>query len=63
MTDTLLETATVAEYLNVQEVTLEKWRQNGRGPAFIKIGRRLVRYRQSDLDLWLRQQTVTSDAA
>jgi predicted DNA-binding transcriptional regulator AlpA len=57
-----LETPTVAGQLRVKEVTLEKWRQTGCGPAYIKIGR-LVRYRQSDLDRWLRDQTVTGDAA
>lgn len=35
--------------------TLQRQRQDGTGPAFIKIGR-LVRYRQSDLDAWLADQ-------
>ena len=60
--DPLVETSTLADQLDVKPVTLEKWRQTGSGPAYIKVGR-LVRYRQSDVDRWLRQQTVTGDAA
>lgn len=59
---TLLDQKPVALQLGVAEVTLEKWRQEGRGPAFIKIGR-LVRYRQSDIDSWLNAQTVSGDVA
>jgi len=59
--DPLLETGTLAEQLDVRPVTLEKWRQNGTGPRYIKIGR-LVRYRQSDVDQWLQSRTV-GDAA
>jgi hypothetical protein len=36
--------------------TLEKWASNnnqGKGPAFIRYGWRTVRYKVSDLDVWL----------
>ncbi|HEX7082024.1 MAG TPA: helix-turn-helix domain-containing protein [Gammaproteobacteria bacterium] len=61
-TDPLLRQEAVAEYIDVSMATLEKWRKTGRGPAHIRVGR-LVRYRQSDLDRWLRQQTVGGEAA
>ena len=32
--------------------TLQRWRMEGAGPTFVRIGR-LVRYRRSDLDSWL----------
>jgi len=35
--------------------TLYVWRTRGKGPAAIKVGRHL-RYRQSDIDLWLAKQ-------
>jgi excisionase family DNA binding protein len=61
-TDPLLRSEAVAEYIDVSMATLEKWRNQKRGPAHVRIGR-LVRYRQSDLDRWLREQTVSGDAA
>lgn len=60
--DPLLRSEAVAEYLDVALATLEKWRNAGRGPAHVRIGR-LVRYRQSDLDRWLREQRVGGEAA
>ena len=42
-----------AEYIDVQPNTLNCWRNTGRySLPFLKIGRN-IRYRQSDLDLWL----------
>ena len=45
--------------------TLESLRCKGGGPAFIKYGRRAVRYRVSDLDAWIAERMVasTSEAA
>jgi hypothetical protein len=38
--------------------TLERWRKDGAGPAYIKVGH-LVRYRESDVERWLDEQTRT----
>ncbi len=38
-------------------VTATKWRAKAKGPPFIKLGR-LVRYRRSDVDPWLRANTT-----
>ncbi len=43
----------------VSERTLQRWRLEGVGPKFLKLGR-LVRYRQSDLDRWVDAQLRTS---
>lgn len=42
--------------------TMERMRQDGTGPVFIRIGR-LIRYQDSDLEAWLvqRRRTSTSD--
>lgn len=56
-TDPLLRQEVVAEYIDVSLATLEKWRKTGRGPAHVRVGR-LIRYRQSDIERWLREQTV-----
>ncbi len=37
--------------------TLAHWRSEGRGPDFIKIGRK-VGYRGADLNRWLAERTV-----
>ena len=35
--------------------TLERWRSEGNGPAFVKVGRRAL-YREADVEQWLEQQ-------
>ena len=59
--DPLMPSAAVAEYLGVMVPALEKWRQVGTGPAYIKVGR-LVRYRKSALDAWLTERTIIPNA-
>ena len=39
--------------------SLQRWRLEGVGPKFLKLGR-LVRYRKSDLDKWVEAQLSTS---
>lgn len=46
----------LAEYLGSTAATLAHWRYVGRGPKFIKVGSN-VRYRESDVDAWLTEQT------
>lgn len=41
-----------AAHLGVKTQTLAAWRYRGGGPAFIKLGARLVRYRREDLEAW-----------
>ena len=41
--------------------TLQRWRMEGVGPCFVRIGR-LVRYRRGDLDLWLKARVRQSTA-
>lgn len=43
--------------------TLQRWRLEGTGPVFVKVGR-LVRYRRSALDAWLaaREAASTSES-
>jgi excisionase family DNA binding protein len=53
-----------ATYLSVQQRTLQKWRQIGGGPRFVKLGR-VVRYRKGDLDEFVAagERRNTSEAA
>lgn len=58
------DTPEAAEYVGVSVPTLNRWRVQGDGPPYVKIGSR-VRYRRADLDAWLSQRIVssTSEAA
>lgn len=49
----LLSTKELADYLKVPAQTLAYWRMRGKGPKFIVIGEKLVRYREDDVRLWL----------
>lgn len=54
----LLTDREVAQKLGMAPASLRRWRVNGQGPRFIKLGRPQapgapVRYRQEDLDEWL----------
>ncbi len=53
----------VAPILRVSIRTLQKWRVNGKGPPFIRVSARAIRYRRSDLDGWIerRLRKSTSD--
>jgi hypothetical protein len=37
--------------------TAQRWRSNGDGPRWIRLGRRRVLYRISDVEEWLRART------
>jgi predicted DNA-binding transcriptional regulator AlpA len=61
----LLRPEAVAEQLGVSTSTLAKWRLRGIGPAFVKIGPRLVGYYQDSIDEFLAkgERRSTSDEA
>ena len=51
-----------SQYLGISASTLSKYRVFGGGPAFFKLGRRVV-YSTRDLDAWVeaRRRVSTSD--
>ena len=53
----------VARVIGVQAKTLRNWRVAGIGPHFVKVGRRLVRYRASDVSSWLEAGVRQSTSA
>lgn len=56
----LLDTNQAAERLqHIKPRTLEKMRIQGRGPAFIKLGRKVV-YAEESLEAYLTEQRRTS---
>lgn len=56
----LLTQKEVAEALSVSERTLEGWRWLGRGPKFVRISGRAVRYRPSAVEEFVARREVSS---
>ena len=54
----LLTTKEAAGSLGLAEHTLRMWRYECRGPAFIRLSARAVRYRREDLDAWVEGHRV-----
>ncbi len=65
MTQGYLRTADAARYLGVGQSTLERMRISGDGPAFRRLGAKIVTYAVADLDAWASQTVLhsTSQAA
>jgi predicted DNA-binding transcriptional regulator AlpA len=57
---TLMRRKKAAEYINTSERFLENAALKGTGPRFIRLSRRMVLYREEDLDDWLAQHTISS---
>jgi predicted DNA-binding transcriptional regulator AlpA len=53
--DQLLSTPEAAAYLHISTKTMENWRWQSRGPDYVKVGRRSVRYQTSDLQQFVRR--------
>lgn len=65
MSQTYLRPRDAAEYLGVSVPSLERWRGDGTGPKFRKLGTRIITYAIADLDAWASKQVLmsTSEAA
>ena len=50
-----LDTAGAAKFVGVSKRTLEKWRYEGGGPPYLKLGRRVL-YCLGDLEEWIAGQ-------
>jgi len=61
LNDSLLTPKQAAGYLGLPEATLAQWRSQRRGPPYIKLELRLVRYRRADLEEWLARQTIETE--
>jgi hypothetical protein len=60
---TVVPASDAARVLNLSQSTLAKLRVTGKGPAYCKLGRRVV-YRLDDLDDWLtdcRRRSTSED--
>ncbi|MEI8296227.1 MAG: helix-turn-helix domain-containing protein [Alphaproteobacteria bacterium] len=62
MQPNLLTPDALAARWNITNGTLSQWRWNGKGPQFLKIGRRVL-YRIEDVEAFEKQQRRTSTSA
>ena len=58
--DRLLDEKEAAKYLGFSPRSLQNWRVRGGGPRFVKVSKRSVRYRISDLVAWVENRTRSS---
>lgn len=56
----LLTEQAASKRLAVEARTLQQWRVTGSGPPFVRVSRRCVRYRISDLDAWIAERIKRS---
>lgn len=59
----LLREQEAAQLLGFTPRTLQAWRVTGRGPTYIRISSRAVRYRRSDLIAWTEEHRRTSTSS
>lgn len=59
----LLTECDVADGLNVAVQTVRNWRWRGEGPRFVKLGKRAVRYRRTDVDAFIEAGMTGKGAA
>lgn len=55
----LMTTIEAARYVRLGKATLERFRVQGTGPQYCKLGG-AVRYRRVDLDAWLENSLTSS---
>jgi DNA-binding transcriptional MerR regulator len=61
--DRLIDQRAAADLLGVSPSTLNYWRATGRGPAFVRISARCVRYRPQDLSSFAEAHRVVGPEA
>jgi len=57
-----ISTAQLAARLCVTPGTVRTWRLKGGGPAYIRVGKNRVVYRESDIEEWERARSFVNTA-
>lgn len=50
----------VCSLLSVSIHTLRRWRREGRGPNYVRLGQNDVKYRAVDIQEWINNNLVTT---
>lgn len=53
----------LCEELKVNKRTTQRWRDDGEGPPYVRVGPRQIRYRRVDVTEWLAARTFPHRAA
>ncbi len=61
MSEKLIDTNELSEMLGVTVNALQIWRHQGRGPKYIKLSRRAVRYREQDILAWMDNSIIETE--
>lgn len=57
----IVDTGAAADYLDLSKRTLENLRFAGKGPPFVRLGARAIRYRVADLAAYAAARVVGGD--
>ena len=60
MQDKILNERETADFLNCSVAALRRWRQEGRGPSYYRVGK-LIRYGSGDIEAYLESQRVETN--
>jgi predicted DNA-binding transcriptional regulator AlpA len=58
--DEFLQERDAAAFLGVSPRSMQRWRSDGTGPAYVRLGHRRVTYRKSGLIAWTNNRTFRS---
>ena len=61
--DRLHDERALAARFGVSTRQIQRWRDTGEGPNFVRVGVRSIRYRERDVAEWLERQTFAHRAA
>jgi predicted DNA-binding transcriptional regulator AlpA len=56
----LLTECQASKYLGYTPRTLQAWRMSGKGPRFVRVSERSIRYRKQDILDWVESRIVSS---
>ncbi len=57
----LVDSNVVATMLGITTNTLQIWRHQGKGPRYVKLSRRAVRYRKKDVLDWIQNSMIETE--
>jgi predicted DNA-binding transcriptional regulator AlpA len=62
MESQLLNDSQVSEIYGLTKPWLRRVRREHRGPRFLRLGNKMIRYRREDIEAYLAAQTVETEA-
>lgn len=59
----LMKTCEMAAFLSITPGTARRWRLEGKGPPYVKVGRRCIRYHPAHVAEWARDNMCVYPSA